>query len=119
MIKKKQEFNPRKYMEMAIEVMKKSVLEPRSDKRSPKVGAVLVMPDGNIDTAYRGECRHGDHAEYTLLDKKHHNENLTGSYLFTTLEPCAPGSRRDPKISCSERIVNARIKEVWIGLGDP
>jgi len=119
MAKKKIEFEPRKYMEMAIKVMKKSIQEPRSDKNSPDVGAVLVMPDGSVETAHRGECRHGDHAEYTLLERKHSKTNLTGSFLFTTLEPCAPGSRRDPKMSCSERIVNARIKEVWIGLEDP
>lgn len=116
---KKKEFEPREYMKLAIEIMKKSVQEPRLDKNSPKVGAVLVMPDGSVTTAYRGECRHGDHAEYTLLERKHSKTDLTGSFLFTTLEPCAPGSRRDPKMSCSERIVNARIKEVWIGLEDP
>jgi ATP-dependent DNA helicase RecG len=36
-----------------------------------------------------------------------------------TLEPCAPGSRRHPKLGCAERIVLARIKEVWIGIEDP
>jgi len=119
MTKKKREFEPRKYMEMAIEVMKKSVREPRSDKNSPKVGVVLIMSDGSVHTAYRGELRHGDHAEFTLLERKHRNTDLTGSILFSTLEPCAPGSRRDPKLACTERIVLARIKKVWIGLEDP
>lgn len=105
-------------MEMAIETMKKSVHEPRPDKTSPKVGAVLIMPDGSVHTAARGELRHGDHAEFTLLERKHRNTNLTGSVLFCTLEPCAPGSRRHPKLSCAERIVLARVKEVWIGLED-
>ncbi len=113
------DFDPRKYMELAIEVMRKSVQEPRSDKISPKVGVVLVMSDGTVDTACRGELRFGDHAEFTLLERKHQNSDLTGSILFTTLEPCAPGSRRDPKISCSERIVLAHIKKVWVGLEDP
>ena len=118
MIKKK-EFYPREYMKMAIEVMRKSVHEPRVDKTSPKVGAVLVMPDGSVDVASRGELRYGDHAEFTLLERKHRSVNLTGSILFATLEPCAPGSRRHPKLSCAERIVLARIKKVWIGLEDP
>ncbi len=39
--------------------------------------------------------------------------------MFATLEPCAPGARKPPKLSCSERIVNARIKKVWIGIEDP
>ena len=38
--------------------------------------------------------------------------------LFATLEPCAPGARNAPKISCSQRIVNARITEVWFGIED-
>ena len=64
----KAKFNSRAMMEKAIEVMRLSVNEPRADKKaSPLVGAVLVKPDGTIDTAFRGECRHGDHAEYTLL----------------------------------------------------
>jgi len=118
MTKKKREFEPREYMEMAIGVMKKSVQEPRTDKTSPKVGTVLIMSDGSVHTAYRGELRHGDHAEFTLLERKHRNTNLTDSILFSTLEPCAPGSRRDPKLACAERIVLARIKKVWIGLED-
>ena len=119
MTTKEKDFEPRKYMKLAIEIMEKSVQEPRSDKTSPKVGTVLVMPDGSVDTAFRGELRHGDHAEFTLFERKHRESDLTGSILFTTLEPCAPGSRRDPKISCAERIVLARIKKVWIGLEDP
>lgn len=114
-----EKFNPRKYMEMAVGVMKKSVHEPRKDKACPFVGAVLIKPDGSVDTAFRGEYRYGDHAEFTLLDRKKRNEILDGSILFATLEPCAPKSRNLPKLSCSERIVNARIKKVWIGIEDP
>jgi len=107
-------------MELAIEVMRQSVPEPRKDgKASPKVGAVLVKPDGTVETAYRGELRHGDHAEFTLLERKNRGNKLDGSTLFATLEPCAPGARRDPKVDCAERIRLARIKEVWIGIQDP
>ena len=116
----KQKFNPRKQMELAIEVMKRSLHEPRTDGKSPpKVGAVLWKPDRTIDTAYRGELRHGDHAEYTLLDCKHRDEKLDGAFLFATLEPCAPGARKHTKLACAERIVNARIAEVWVGIEDP
>lgn len=80
---------------------------------------MLILPDGSVHTAYRGEMRHGDHAEFTLLERKHRDKDLTGSILFATLEPCAPGSRRHPKMACAERIVLARIKKVWIGLEDP
>lgn len=108
----------RELMELAISVMKQSIHESRQDKASPYVGAVLLMPDGNtIHTACRGEFREGDHAEYTLLDKKLRLENLDGATLFTTLEPCM--ERNSPKICCAKRIVNARIKDVWVGVTDP
>lgn len=111
-------FNPRTMMEKAIEVMRRSVDEPRADKKaSPLVGAVLVKRDGTVDTAFRGECRYGDHAEYTLLERKHPGERLDGSMLFATLEPCAPGARQHPKLGCAQRIVNARIAEVWPSWG--
>ncbi len=110
--------DPKEYMRIAVEVMKKSIEERNNDKPSPYVGAVLVFPDGSYDTAYRGELREGDHAEYTLLDKKHRHQDLTDCWLFATLEPCAPGARNAPKISCSERIVNARISEIWFGIED-
>lgn len=106
------------YMKIAVDEMKKSIAERGNDKPSPHVGAVLVFPDGTYDTAYRGELREGDHAEYTVLDKKHRQNELTNCWLFATLEPCAPGARNAPKVSCSERIVNARISEVWFGIED-
>ncbi len=114
------EFNPRALMELAIEEMLKSVHEPREDgKASPMVGAVLVKPDGSVEKAHRGELRHGDHAEFTLLERKNRASKLDGGKLFATLEPCAPGARNHPKLGCAERIVNARISEVWIGIEDP
>ena len=116
----KTKFEPRKLMELAIEVMGQSVPEPRDDgKASPKVGAVLLKPEGTVETACRGELRQGDHAEFTLLERKNRGNKLDGSVLFATLEPCAPGARNERKIDCAERIVLARIKEVWVGIQDP
>lgn len=112
--------DPRKLMEQAIEIMRQSVSEPRADgKANPLVGAVLWKSDGTVETACRGELRDGDHAEYALLERKNRDKKLDGAALFATLEPCAPGSRRHPKLSCAERIVLARIKKVWIGIEDP
>ena len=116
----KTKFDPRKLMEQSIAVMKQSINEPRADRKaSPLVGAVLVKRDGSVETAHRGELREGDHAEFTLLERKNRANRLDGCKLFATLEPCAPGARNHPKLSCAERIVNARIKEVWVGIEDP
>jgi ATP-dependent DNA helicase RecG len=113
-------FDPEKYMQLSIAAMNDSINETRNDgKISPKVGAVLIFPDGTIQTASRGELRLGDHAEFTLLERKNRSTKLEGSILFATLEPCAPGARNHPKLACAERIVNARIKEVWVGIEDP
>jgi len=111
---------PRILMERAVAVMTESIAEGRNDgKSTPLVGAVLLKADGDIETACRGELREGDHAEFTLLERKNRSARLDGAKLFATLEPCAPGARNAPKLSCAERIVNARIKEVWIGIEDP
>ncbi len=117
---KKPTFNPRKLMEMAVEVMKASVREQRDDDTiTPKVGAVLWKPDGTIETACRGELREGDHAEYTLLERKNGHHSLGDCVLFVTLEPCGPDARKPPKIECARRIINARIKKVYYGCQDP
>ena len=79
-----------KLMEWAIEVMRQSKMEPRGDgKASPKVGAVLWKPDGSVGTAGRGQLRNGDHAEFTLLERKNLDCKLDDAVLFATLEPCA------------------------------
>lgn len=107
-------------MEKAVEVMRQSIAEGRQDaKKIPGVGAVLVKPDGTIETAFRGELRDGDHAEFTLLERKNRANRLDGAVFFVTLEPCAPGARNPLKLSCAERIVLTRIKEVWVGIEDP
>jgi ATP-dependent DNA helicase RecG len=104
-------------MERAIEVMRQSVPERRPDgSPSPKVGAVLVRPDGSIETASRGELREGNHAEFILLERKCIGERLDGCTLFTTLEPCL--NRNHPKRGCARHIVSARIKEVYVGVED-
>lgn len=113
----KPKFNPRKMMEKAIEVMRQSVPEHRPNgSPSPLVGAVLIKPNGDIVTAARGELREGNHAEFTLLERKCVNENLDGSVLFATLEPCL--NRNHPKRGCARHIVSARIKEVYVGIED-
>ena len=113
-------FDARQLMERAIHVMHQSESDSRTDgQSSPLVGAVLWEPDGNLESACRGEFRDGDHAEYTLLERKKRASRLDDAVLFATLEPCAPGARQPPKLSCAERIVQARLKEVWVGIENP
>ena len=49
----------RKYMEEVVEVMRNSIAEVRADgKPTPKVGALIVKPDGSTATA--GNCLQGE-----------------------------------------------------------
>ena len=104
-------------MNLAIDEMLKSKSE-HTDKADPKVGAVLVTPDGEvIGVAHRGELRKGDHAEYTLFERHQHSRDVTGAILYTTLEPCV--ERNPPKSGCTFRAINARVSKVVIGHLDP
>lgn len=123
MAKKKYEigkkYTHRQLMELAVQLMHDSIPE-HTDRADPLVGAVLAKEDGTlVNTAYRGELRQGDHAEFTVLERKHRTDKLDGNVIYATLEPCAPGARSITKLGCAERIVNARIRKAYIGVEDP
>lgn len=74
----KKKLDPRALMEMAIETMRRSIPESRTDgKASPKVGAMQMKLDGMVETACRSELRPGDRAEFTLLEHKIWGEEKT------------------------------------------
>jgi ATP-dependent DNA helicase RecG len=114
---KGQKYTHVQYMELSILEMMESKAE-HSDRADPKVGAVLVDRNGAyFDKAYRGELRIGDHGEFTILERKHPGEDLSGFSLYTTLEPCV--KRNFPKRGCYKRCINARLGKVYIGHYDP
>jgi pyrimidine deaminase RibD-like protein len=105
-----------KYFKKTIEIAKKSVQE--EGKVNPYVGALILDKNGKcLGHAFRGEIKHGEHGEFTLLERKLKNKSLAGGILFVTLEPCT--KRGENKIPCAERIIERKIKKVFIGMLDP
>jgi ATP-dependent DNA helicase RecG len=107
----------RQFMELAVKEMLKSHSE-HTDKFDPLVGAVIVDSAGKeLGRTHRGGLREGNHAEFTLIERKLRSTKLDGTTLYVTLEPCT--QRTPPKKPCVEWIVGARIKRVVVGMVDP
>ena len=102
------------YMRLAVDEAKKSKSE--DDTHHPKVGVVIVRDKVVLGSAHRGELGAGDHAEFTLLEKKLSEVELKGATLFTTLEPCTARGSHKP---CLNWIVEKGIARVFIGMLDP
>jgi pyrimidine deaminase RibD-like protein len=103
------------FMEMAIQESRRCVSE--HGRNNPLVGVVLVDDKQFVASAYRSELEPGDHAEYTLLEKKLEKRIFNNPVLYTTLEPCI--KRGEDKVPCTDRIIQRRIWKVVIGILDP
>lgn len=105
-----------------LQAARLAVAEARRSKPDPGksplfVGAVAVVDGEIIASAFRGEKASGDHAEFTLLEKKLKTRKLAGATIFTTLEPCT--KRGKNKIPCVIRLIQRRVAKVVIGTLDP
>ena len=115
MMTRHESLNPSELMQLAIELAAKCVSE--EGRVSPKVGAVVARNGVVLASAYRGEMKPGEHAEYTLLERKLQGIDLEGATLYSTLEPCT--HRSHPKIACTDRVIARKLKRVVIGTLDP
>jgi ATP-dependent DNA helicase RecG len=119
--KRKKKYTPRELMELAVAEGELSIPE-HDDKEDPFVGAIVATKDGRIlERAHRGELRFGEHCEFTLLERKLRERDLSESVLYVTLEPCTDETRNQAKgkSGCATHIVRARIRTVYIGIEDP
>ena len=67
----------RDLMVQAIELARQCQSEV--GRASPKVGAIVARDGVLIGKAYRGELAPGEHAEFTLLERKLSDETLAGA----------------------------------------
>lgn len=80
---------------------------------NPAVGAVIVKNGTVVSTGKTATCG-GDHAEVTAI--KSAAVSLDGAELFVSLEPCCHYGKTPP---CTDAIIKAGIKKVYIPMLDP
>ena len=97
--------------------MKIAIEEHLKSTEFPRVGVVIAKDGIILSTGYRGE-RKGIHAERAAIEKLS-SEQLKGSTLFTTLEPCVIFQQGQTIESCADLIIQSGITEVVIGVLDP
>jgi diaminohydroxyphosphoribosylaminopyrimidine deaminase/5-amino-6-(5-phosphoribosylamino)uracil reductase len=80
---------------------------------NPLVGSVIIKRGRIVGRGWHKKC--GDaHAEVCAL--KEAGKKAKDSILYVNLEPCSHWGRTPP---CTERIVEAGVREVVIGMKDP
>ena len=80
---------------------------------NPMVGAVIVKGGRVIAQGYHKRFG-GDHAEVDALE--HATEDVSGSTLYVTLEPCRHWGKTPP---CTDAIIKGKISKVVVGMLDP
>ena len=81
---------------------------------NPRVGAVVVAPDGTVVGEGAHERQGLPHAEVAALDAA--GPAGRGSTVYVTLEPCNHTGRTDP---CVKALIDAGVVRVVIGERDP
>jgi diaminohydroxyphosphoribosylaminopyrimidine deaminase/5-amino-6-(5-phosphoribosylamino)uracil reductase len=98
------------YMQQAIKLARRGLGKVSPN---PIVGAVIVRAGRIIAQGYHHHFG-GDHAEVDALKKV--EEDVRGSTLYVTLEPCCHRGKTPP---CTDAIIKSRIVRVVIGMLDP
>ena len=91
------------YMELALDLAKAHVGQTATN---PSVGCVIVKDDEIISIG-QTSAEGRPHAEFNAI--KNCNENLKGSKMYITLEPCSHYGNTPP---CTNLIIKSKINEV-------
>ncbi len=98
------------YMQRAMDLAEQAI---GRTSPNPFVGAVIVRNDEIIGEGHTQPCGE-DHAEVVAL--KEAGRKARGADMYVTLEPCCHWGRTPP---CTDAIIKAGIKRVFIGIEDP
>lgn len=98
------------YMKIAIDLAKKGRGRVNPN---PMVGAVIVKKDKIIGKGYH-QFYGGCHGEINAF--KDAEEDVTGSTLYVTLEPCSHYGKTPP---CVDKIIEMKVGKVVVGIVDP
>ncbi|MES2281748.1 MAG: bifunctional diaminohydroxyphosphoribosylaminopyrimidine deaminase/5-amino-6-(5-phosphoribosylamino)uracil reductase RibD [Pseudomonadota bacterium] len=84
---------------------------------NPRVGCVLVSPDGKVIGQGHTQKAGGPHAEMVALkDAAALGHDVAGASAYVTLEPCSHHGRTGP---CCDALIAAGITKVIASLHDP
>jgi pyrimidine deaminase RibD-like protein len=81
---------------------------------NPSVGCVIVL-DGRV--VGEGATAPGGRPHAEELALGHAGDQARGAVAYVTLEPCA--RRSSNHVSCSQRLIAAGVKQVFIACSDP
>ena len=101
-------------MAMALELARKAIglAEP-----NPRVGCVLVDPQGGVIGSGHTQAVGGPHAEIMALrDATARGHTSVGATAYVTLEPCSHHGRTGP---CCDALVAAGVRRVVASIADP
>jgi len=98
------------HMRLALQLAERAV---GRTSPNPLVGAVIVKGGQIVGQGYHKKAG-TPHAEIHALREA--GENARGGTLYVTLEPCSHYGRTPP---CSEAVINAGIREVYVAMEDP
>ena len=84
---------------------------------NPRVGCVIVSPDGRVIGRGHTQQAGGPHAEVMALrDAQANGESVQGATVHVTLEPCAHHGRTPP---CCDALIAAGVGRVVMAIEDP
>lgn len=105
------------FMSFHEEIMKRALILAEKGRGytspNPVVGAIVVKNGKIVGEGYHRKFGE-PHAEIVAINNA--EENAKDAVLYVNLEPCCVYGKTPP---CTESIINAGIKEVYIGIIDP